>query len=719
LIKILLEELVHEITSRFESSVTPAEVRALIGSRQSESFDFDELFSILSEAGIDHESIQALSDINFERFVGVGLLASETESYIFSRDSLQEIVVFQNISDRKKKIRWDDFLNQYASEKEIRIFRFYERQEEDYGAIPGIETHWFFSPIWKNRRFLFQSGLAALLTNLFALGTSMFSMVVYNKIIPAQAMSSLAVLVTGMAFLLIADYAVKVSRAKFLGVAGIEADITIADRLFTKIIDLQYKSKQGSVGSLANTLKEYEQIREFFTSATLVTIIDMPFAIIFLVFIAVVGGWMVVPVLIGVAILIGATLYIQPRMKKISESSFEDGQNKHSVLVETLSGLETVKLLGAGGLLRRKFKTVLHRQAAISEQTKKHTYFATNLTAEVQQAVQIAVVAVGAIAVTQASSGYGAIIACTILSGKALMPFAQVAQLLLRLNQVITGYKALDALMKQPAEHEKGASYLPRADIKGSVSFKEVTFAYPSQDGKALDGITFDINPGERVAIVGRVGSGKTTIGKLTAKLFNPEGGSIYIGGVDLLQLDPSEVRENIGYVSQEPWLIAGTIEQNITLGATEVTPEDIIWAAKLSGAAEFIDRHPKGYKLAVRERGEGISGGQKQCITIARALVRKPKILIFDEPTSSMDARTEKLFIDSFRQQKVDATLILITHRTSLLSLVDRVLVVDNGKIVGSGSTAAFLSATMKPSGNPAAAQTDSSKTEASPQLS
>jgi len=719
LIKILLEELVHEITSRFESSVTPAEVRALIGSRQSESFDFDELFSILSEAGIDHESIQALSDINFERFVGVGLLASETESYIFSRDSLQEIVVFQNISDRKKKIRWDDFLNQYASEKEIRIFRFYERQEEDYGAIPGIETHWFFSPIWKNRRFLFQSGLAALLTNLFALGTSMFSMVVYNKIIPAQAMSSLAVLVTGMAFLLIADYAVKVSRAKFLGVAGIEADITIADRLFTKIIDLQYKSKQGSVGSLANTLKEYEQIREFFTSATLVTIIDMPFAIIFLIFIAVVGGWMVVPVLIGVAILIGATLYIQPRMKKISESSFEDGQNKHSVLVETLSGLETVKLLGAGGLLRRKFKTVLHRQAAISEQTKKHTYFATNLTAEVQQAVQIAVVAVGAIAVTQASSGYGAIIACTILSGKALMPFAQVAQLLLRLNQVITGYKALDALMKQPAEHEKGTSYLPRADIKGSVSFKEVTFAYPSQDGKALDGITFDINPGERVAIVGRVGSGKTTIGKLTAKLFNPEGGSIYIGGVDLLQLDPSEVRENIGYVSQEPWLIAGTIEQNITLGATEVTPEDIIWAAKLSGAAEFIDRHPKGYKLAVRERGEGISGGQKQCITIARALVRKPKILIFDEPTSSMDARTEKLFIDSFRQQKVDATLILITHRTSLLSLVDRVLVVDNGKIVGSGSTAAFLSATMKPSGDPAAVQTDSSKTEASPQLS
>ena len=327
-------------------------------------------------------------------------------------------------------------------------------------------------------------------------------------------------------------------------------------------------------------------------------------------------------------------------------------------------------------------------------------------------------VAVGAVAVSQASSGYGAIIACTILSGKALAPFAQVAQLLLRLNQVVTGYKALDALMQQPAEHEKGVSYLPRGDIEGSVSFKEVTFSYPLQDGKALDGVTFEINPGERVAIVGRVGSGKTTIGKLTAKLFNPESGSIYIGGVDLLQLDPAEIRENIGYVSQEPWLIAGTIEQNITLGANEVTTEDLIWAARLSGAAEFIDAHPKGYKLAVRERGEGISGGQKQCITIARALVRRPKILIFDEPTSSMDVRTEKIFIDSFRKQKIDSTLILITHRTSLLSLVDRVLVVDSGKILGTESTSSFLSKSVKPSKNLGLGAAETSKSNPSSQV-
>jgi len=718
LINIRLEDLVYQITSRFESSITPAEARALIGLRESEVFYFEELVSVLSEAGIDYESIQALSDIDFDRFVGVGLLISDTETYLFSRDSLQEVVVFQSLLNGKKVFRWDEFVRHRTNNEQIKLVRFYERQDEEYAALPGIEAHWFFSPIWKNRRFLLQSGLAALLINLFALGTAMFSMVVYNKIIPAQAMSSLAVLVTGMIILLIADYVVKVSRARFLGVASIEADITIADRLFAKIIDVQYKAKQDSVGSLANTLKEYEQIREFFTSATLVTIIDMPFAIIFVAFIAIVGGWMIIPVLIGIGILIAATLYIQPRMKKISESSFADGQNKHSVLVETLSGLETIKLLGAGGLLRRKFKAVLYRQAAILEQTKKHTYFATNLTTEVQQAVQIAVVAVGAIAVSQTSSGYGAIIACTILSGKALMPFAQASQLLLRLNQVITGYKALDALMRQPAEHEKGVSYLPRTDIEGSVLFKEVTFSYSLQDGKALDRISFEIKPGERVAIVGRVGSGKTTIGKLTAKLFNPESGSIYIGGVDLSQLDPAEVRENIGYVSQEPWLIAGSIEQNISLGATSVTSEDIIWAAKLSGAAEFIDRHPKGYKLIVRERGEGLSGGQKQCISIARALVRRPKILLFDEPTSSMDTRTEKLFIDSFRQQEIKATLILITHRTSLLSLVDRVLVIDNGRVIGSESTANFLRTSMRPADGVAMPSAENTPREISSQL-
>jgi ATP-binding cassette subfamily C protein LapB len=357
--------------------------------------------------------------------------------------------------------------------------------------------------------------------------------------------------------------------------------------------------------------------------------------------------------------------------------------------------LETVKLLGAGGLLRKRFKAVVSKQAKSADEVKRHTFFSTNLTQEVQQGVQISVVTVGAITVTTGEYGYGAIIACTILSGKALLPFVQLAQLLSRLNQIVTGYNSLDGLMKQPTEHAKGNDYLRRGKYKGEISFEKVSYSYPTQDGFALEEVSFNIKKGEKIGIVGRVGSGKTTIGKLVTKLFLPKSGKVLIDGVDLNQLDPSEIRENIGYVSQDPWLIAGTVEQNISFGATEIKTEEIIEAADVSTSSDFINAHPKGFKQVLDERGEGLSGGQKQAITIARAIVKKSPILILDEPTSSMDAKTEKNFIDRFKKYNAEATIILITHRTSLLDLVDKVIVVDKGKIVGSGSVEAFLKAT------------------------
>ena len=517
-----------------------------------------------------------------------------------------------------------------------------------------------------------------------------------------------------MFILLVADYIVKTSRSKLLGVAGVEADVVIADRLFGQVLDMQYKAKKGSVGTLASTLKEYEQIREFFTSATLVSIIDMPFAIIFVALIWYIGGHMVLPVLFGIGVLFFVTASMQPRMQKISERSLQDAHNKHSVLVETLSGLETVKLLGAGGLLRRRFKNVIAKQAELAEETKRLTFFSSNLTQEIQQGVQIAVVTVGAVTVTTGAYGFGAIIACTILSGKALLPFAQLAQLLSRLNQIVTGYKSLNELMQQPVEHARGAQYITRGEIRGAVEFKEVSFTYPGQEQKALDSISFEIKAGQKIAVVGRVGSGKTTIGKLISKLFLPETGAVYIDGVDIQQIDPAEIRENIGMVSQEPWLIAGTIEQNILLGSPEATTQDLIWAGNLAGVSEFIDIHPKGYKHTVAERGEGLSGGQKQAITIARALVKRPPILLFDEPTSAMDARTEKKFIERLKSEELDCTLIVITHRTSLLALAEHVLVVDQGKIVGSGSVESFLNARMRRPDAEAASSAGTRDTEA-----
>ncbi len=686
------EKIVYEITSRFDSSVTPSEVRALISSADSDK-NSSWLVETLSGVGVDSERIISLMDLDFERFLGVGFYISPRFTFVFAFDESRQRVMAKNFLTGDMA-EYRVMLDQIASEKEFELLRFYEREVEGIATIPGVESHWFFAPIWKNRRFLLQAGLASLLTNFFAVGTSLFSMIVYNRIIPSNAMSSLYVLVTGMCVLLIADYAIKTIRTKLLGIAGVEADVLIADKLFAQVVDLQYKSKKGSVGSLASILKEYEQVREFFTSATLMSLIDMPFAIIFVVFIWIVGDLMVLPVLVGILILFLMTLYVQPRLREISERSQEDSHDKHSVLVETLSGLETVKLLGAGGMMRKRFKNVVARQAKISEEAKRHTFFSANLTQEVQQAVQIAVVTVGAVTVTTGAYGYGAIIACTILAGKALLPFAQVAQLLSRLNQIIAGYRSLSGLMKQPVEHSHDNNYISRGKYVGAIEFKDVSFSYPGQSSKALDGVSFSIFPGERVAIVGRVGSGKTTIGKLIAKLFSPDSGSISIDGVDLAQLDPAEVRENIGMVSQEPWLIAGTLEQNILLGALDAGTEDMLWAAKISGVSEFVDVNPLGYKLTVAERGEGLSGGQKQAITIARAFVKRPPIYIFDEPTSAMDSGTEKKLIDALKGAKFEGTLVLITHRTALLTLVDRVIVIDKGKLVGSGSVDSFMKA-------------------------
>ena len=687
------EELVYQITTRFDASITPAEARALSGS-VNEKKDIKWLIGCLHDCAIDCHKIDKLQDIDFERFSGVGIVVLAETVYLFSFDELRQGIYFYELGGDVLG-NWEESKKLLENYESPTIYRFYEREKEEVAVIPGIENHWFYAPLWKNRKFIVQAGLASLLTNIFAVGTSLFALIVYNRIIPANAMSSLYMLVIGMVILLTADYAIKTMRSRLLGVAGIESDIVIADKLFGQIIDLKHDTKKGSVGTLASILKEYEQIREFFTSATLVSIIDMPFACIFLFFIWYIGGHMVIPVIIGIFILIFVTLLVQPRLKKLSESSQEESHDKHSVLVETLSGLETVKLLGAGGLLRKRFKSVVSKQAKSADEVKRHTFFSTNLTQEVQQGVQISVVTVGAITVTTGEYGYGAIIACTILSGKALLPFVQLAQLLSRLNQIVTGYKSLDGLMKQPTEHTKGNDYLRRGKYKGEVSFENVSYSYPNQDGLALEEITFLIKKGERIGIVGRVGSGKTTIGKLVTKLFPPKTGKILIDGVDISQLDPSEIRENIGYVSQDPWLIAGTVEQNISFGATEIKTEQMIEAADVSTSSDFINAHNKGFKQMLDERGEGLSGGQKQAITIARAIVKKPPILILDEPTSSMDAKTEKNFIDRFKKYNAEATILLITHRTSLLSLVDKVIVVDKGKIVGSGSVAAFLKAT------------------------
>lgn len=690
-------DVVAVVTAALGQSVTPAEIRALEVSNESE-WSETELVDILGARGLSVSSVplEYLST-EIQKVLGKEVLylaLSSNSAFMLSWDDAIKKTKCLNLLDQFSLTYLDDFSQFEGGETDRAFFQIKRDTAENLAFVPGVEKHWFWSTIWKNRSSYTHAAIASLVTNLFALGTSLFSMIVYNRVIPSNAMSSLLVLVSGMVLVLLVDYLTRSIRNKFLSVAGVDSDLTLADRLFSRVLDLKFESRKGSVGALANTLKEFEHIREFFASATLVSMIDVPFAFVFLFAMYLIGGLMVLPVLAGILILVAATVYVQPRLKALAKHSFEDGQSKHSVLVESLTGLETLKLVGAGGFMRRRLRAVLERQADVSEQMKTDTHFITNISQTVQQLVQMFVVTVGAVLVTTGEFGYGAIIACTILSGKALAPFAQLTQILVRLNQIGVSYGALSDLMGQPVEHPEEKSFLPRRKFKGDVELRDVTFSYPDQQSPVIQNVSFKVEAGERVAILGHIGSGKTTIGRLLAGLYEPQDGKILVDNIDIKQIAPADLRENLGISMQDVWLMSSTLESNISLGAVEVSTEDVLRAAKIAGVSDFADKHPDGFKMLMKERGESLSGGQRQAVSLARSLARRPQIIILDEPTSSMDSRSEQLFVKRFKEELPDATLILITHRTSLLSLVDRVIIMENGRVAGMGTTEQFAKA-------------------------
>jgi ATP-binding cassette subfamily C protein LapB len=582
---------------------------------------------------------------------------------------------------------------------------------DQVNAPRGRFGHWFWGPLSTARSLYVQVGLAALLTNVFALATSIFTMIVYDRVLPNNAIDSLIALIAGIAIVFVSDFIIRSLRGYFLDVAGSRADMAIADALFDHVLDLEMRARRGSTGSLANVMKEFESVREFLTSATLTTVIDIPFALLFVAVIWAIGGPMVyVPlILIPAMLLVGVAL--QPSMRRLVQTGYEDGQTKHSVLVESIAGLETIKALGAGPVMRGRWQRAIAHQARVGLKTRFLAQFAGNFANFVSQVSQVAIVSMGVFLVAKGQIGMGAIIACSILAGRAIAPLAQLAQLLTRANQSYASYKALAKLMNEPREHQPSRQLMPRESLDGAIELRGVSFSYPQQQAGGLNGVSLKISAGERVAIVGRVGSGKTTLAKLLLGLYAPNAGAVLVGGADVRQLDPADLRRNIGAVMQEIWLMTGTVRQNIALGAHYPVDERIVEVAQLAGVHDFISAHPEGYNLRLGERGEGLSGGQRQAITIARALVGQPPILLLDEPTSAMDINAERQLIERLKPVIGTATLVVITHKATLLELVDRVIVLDQGKVVadgprdkvlgaGGGSTSGGASAPAGPRG-------------------
>ena len=601
--------------------------------------------------------------------------------------------------DRPGRLQWADVWPQVRGQSLALVPRTVAHAPEeglmasgDHTEASGRHGHWFWGPLLRSKSTYVQVALAALLVNVFAITSSIFSMTVYDRVIPNNAMDTLMALLLGVTIIFVCDFIIRSLRAYFLDMASAQADASMADALFEQVLDIKMKVRLGSTGNLASVLKEFESVREFLTSATLTAFVDLPFALIFLVVIYLIGGPIVWVPLIAIPVMVLAALVVQPKLRALIRESQEGGHHKHSILVETLSGLETIKALGAGSAMRKRWQEAVAHQSHIGLQTRMLSQWTGNMANAAQQFTQVLVVTVGAYLVQQGQMGFGAIIASTILAGRAVGPIAQVTQLITRLNQTLESYQALARFMKHEREHRQGQTFLERPDFKGQIEFRDVVFSYPKATRPVLDGVSFRIEAGQRVAIVGKIGSGKTTIAKLILGLYTPDSGAVLIDGVDVRQIDPADLRRALGVVMQDNWLMAGTVRQNIAFGTDFATDADVLEAATIAGVEDFIREHPAGYGLRVGERGEGLSGGQRQALAIARALVSRPRMLVFDEATSSMDSAAEDAFIRRLQGHLAGQTLVTITHKSSILALASHLIVLDRGKVVAQGPAEQIL---------------------------
>jgi ATP-binding cassette subfamily C protein LapB len=555
----------------------------------------------------------------------------------------------------------------------------------------GVRGHWFRDAMAMNRWAYIQVGFAAMMINSLALVTSLFTMVVYDRILPSAATESLFALSIGVGVALAFDLILKTLRSGFIDHAGQRADLDMGQRLFDQVIETEMGARKGSVGAVSATMREFESLRDFFTSATMVALVDLPFVVIFVGAIYLLGGPLAVVPAIAVPVVLLIGLTVQPMLGRLADRVLAEGQMKQTVLVETLTGIEAIKAAGAGRQMRARWAEAIRRQSAYAVKSRAVTQGAINATGFVQQAAQILIVVYGALLVVSGQITSGVLIAAVILTGRALAPLALISQTLTRLHQARSSYRSLDALMQAPGEHPAGRQFLSRSRLSGEVRFDGVSFAYPDQPGTALNEVSFDIAPGERVAILGPIGSGKSTIARLLLGLYRPTEGAVLADGIDIRQIDPTDLRRNIGAVLQEPWLLSGSLRENIAFGAARPRDEDILEASRLAGVEEFAARHPEGYDMRIGERGQGLSGGQRQAVVLARALMGDPPILLLDEPTAAMDIQSEAALIARLKGVLADRTLIVITHRTSLLELVDRMIVIENGKVVADGPKSQF----------------------------
>jgi len=556
------------------------------------------------------------------------------------------------------------------------------------------EGHWLWGSLLKSSKIYKDVLLASLFINLFVLATPLFTMNVYDRVVPNGAIETMWVLAIGIFSVHIFDLILKLIRTYFLETAGKKSDVIISSILFNKVLNLKMAVRPKSVGSFANNLKEFDSIRNFITSSTVSTLIDMPFIILFLIVTYYIAGLVVIVPIIIIVLIILYALAIKGPLQRSIESTYEASAHKNSVLIESLSNLETIKTMGAIGHTQYKWEEASGEIAQKSLRSKTLSSSISTITTLLIQINTIAVLIVGVYMISEMELSMGGLIAAVILSSRAISPLGQVAALLSNYEQTKTAFLSLDEIMNLPSERKDSNSYVQHSKIKGKIEFKNVSFTYPDDQKEVLKDISFVIEAGEKVAIIGKIGSGKTTIEKLLLGLYQPTKGSILIDDIEINQIDPANLRQNITYVPQEISLLRGTLRDNIVYKMPNADDEEIFSASHIGMVDQFVNLHPLGYDMPINELGTGLSGGQKQSVAIARAFIYPTPICILDEPSNAMDSTTEGLLIARLQERLVDVTALVVTHKTSLLALADRIMLLNNGVLVKDGSKENVLKA-------------------------
>ena len=548
------------------------------------------------------------------------------------------------------------------------------------------ENHWFWDVFFSMRGIYMRVAIAAIFINFFGLTSPIFIMLVYNRVIPNNAIETGWTLAIGALTFFFFDFIMRSLRGYFIDYAGRKIDVIAARRVYDQVLNMKLAGRPRSSGSFANMLKDFDAVRDFMTSATLTAFVDLPFTFFFLLVIWFLGGPIAFMLVGMIMVVLAAGIVLQLPLKHYVKKATKSSEAKHGLLVETIHGLETIKAIGADGRMRSRYSSYVAENAGYSQKSRFYSALGVNIATFLQQSASIVIVLLGMYMIQDSELKFGALIACVMLGSRAIAPIGQLANLLSRYHNARSALETIDGIMAKDVERPSDVKFLHRPTLNGKITFRDVSFSYPGTDRDILKDVNFTIEPGEKVGLIGRIGSGKSTIARLIMGLYDPKEGTMLIDDTDYRQIDPADLRRNVAYIAQDVMLFSGTVKDNITASVPHATEEQILEVARDSGVHDFISRHPMGYDAQVGERGEGLSGGQRQCVALARAMLLKPGVFVCDEPTNAMDVQAETAFTKHIAEHSKDKTLILITHRQHLLGLVDRLILIDQGKVLLDG---------------------------------